>query len=73
MKCRIRVIKDIEELYHHCRPRVGKVYNAEYIPPYEGGPQNFKAICFINVSGKRIVLREGEFEKVEVKDGLSAL
>ena len=64
MKCKIRVIKDIVDLYEHCRPKVGKVYLAEYIPPYEGGPQSFKAICFINISGKRIILREGEFEIV---------
>ena len=64
MKCKIRVTKDIIDLYPHCRPKVGKVYFAEYIPRYEGGPQSFKAICFINISGKRIILREGEFEIV---------
>ena len=64
MRLKIRVTKDIVDLYPHCRPEVGKTYYAEYIAPYEDSAQSFRAICFVNVCGKRIVLREGEFEIV---------
>ena len=68
MKCKIRIIKDIEGLFPECRPNVGKIYDAEYrestwkqrsIPP----------ICVINIAGKRITIREDEFEVLRfVKD-----
>ena len=63
MNCKVRVIKEVDDLYPQYRPKVGKVYHAEYVPPYTAY-QKFKAICFINVSGKRIILREEEFEIV---------
>lgn len=64
MRCKIRVKEEIAGLYQHCQPKVGKVYNAEYVAPYDGQPQKFKAICIVNISGKRIILREDEFELV---------
>lgn len=64
MNCKVRVTKDIADLYPHCKPEVGKTYFADYIAPYEDSAQTFKAICIVNVCGKRIILREGEFEIV---------
>ena len=64
MKCKIKVIEEISGLYQSYTPKVGKIYDAEYVEPYEGRSQKFKAICIINIAGKRIVLREDEFEIV---------
>lgn len=64
MKCKIKVTEEIAGLYQSCTPKVGKIYDAEYIAPYNTGTKCFRAICFINVAGKRIMLRENEFEIV---------
>lgn len=66
MKCRIRVIKEVLELWPECRPEVGKVYDADYYPPNHqkyGSRQN--ETCVVDIKDKRIVLRKGEFEIVE--------
>ena len=62
MQCKIRVIKEIFELWKECRPEVGKVYDARYYPAIHTkcGNRN-RAACVINVAGKHIILREGEF------------
>jgi hypothetical protein len=62
-KCKIRITKDIAGLYPECCPKVGKIYNAEYIDStitYQRG----RPICVIDIAGKRIIIREGEFEFV---------
>jgi hypothetical protein len=62
MKCKIRVTKEILDLWPECRPEVGNVYDARYYPAVHTkcGNRN-RAACVINVSGKHIILREGEF------------
>ena len=64
MKCKIKIIKEIEDLFPQYCPKVGEIYEAEYrestwkqrkIPP----------ICVINIAGKRIIIRKNEFEIVE--------
>lgn len=64
MKCKIRVNQEISGLFQEYQPKKGKVYEADYVPPYQYRGKSFKGICFINISGKRIVLREDEFEVV---------
>ena len=64
--CKIRIIKDIEGLFPELRPKVGKVYDAEYIESYRSY-QRFPAICIINIAGKRIIIRKDEFEIVGCK------
>lgn len=63
MNCKIRIIKEATGLYPQYKPKVGKVYDAEYIEPYynyqKGGP-----ICVIRMAGKRIIIRKDEFEIV---------
>lgn len=63
MKCKIRIIKDITGIFPHLRPKVGKVYNAEYIEPYYEY-QNGHPICVLDIAGKRIIIRKDEFEIV---------
>ena len=62
-KCKIRIIKEIDGLFPECRPKVGKIYNAEYKEPYESY-QRFHPLCIINIAGKRIIIRQDEFEIV---------
>ena len=60
-KCRIKIIKEIAGLYQQYVPKVGKIYNAEYVDSskaYKSAPP----VCIINMAGKRIVIRKDEFE-----------
>ena len=62
-KCKVRIIKELEGVYPEYQPKVGKTYDAEYREPYYNN-QWFTEICIIEISGKRIIVREGEFEIV---------
>ena len=62
MQCKIRVIKEIFELRKECRPDAGKVYDARY---YTAIKRKNNCGCVINVSGKHIILRKGEFAFVD--------
>ena len=68
MKCKVRIIKQIAGLFPECGPKVGKVYDAEYKAPYQSY-QHFPPICIISLAGKRIVIRNDEFEIVRCEDG----
>ena len=69
MKCKIRIIKEITGLFPECCPKVGKVYDAEYIDSSKAY-KKFPPVCILNIAGKRIIVRKNEFEIVgSVKDG----
>ena len=63
MKCKIRITKNITELFPECRPKAGKVYDAEY---RESTYKRRKSppVCVINIAGKRIIIRKDEYEFV---------
>lgn len=63
-KRKIRITKEIENLFPECRPIVGKIYDAEYYDP-AGTYKRFPPICIINIAGKRIIIRKNEFEFAE--------
>ena len=63
MKCKIRITKEIEGLYPEYRPKVGKVYDAEYIDSSKNY-KKFPPVCIVNIAGKRIIIRQKEFEIV---------
>lgn len=63
-KRKIRIIKEIEDLFPQYQPEVGKIYDAEYYDP-AGTYKKFPPICIINIAGKRIIIRKNEFEIVE--------
>ena len=68
MKCKIRIIKDIEGLFPECRPKIGRIYDAEY----KDGNHSYKKcppVCIVNIAGKRIIIRKDEFEIVRYEDG----
>lgn len=62
MNCKIRITKEVEGVFPEFRPKVGKVYHAEYIEPFSKSQGS--AICVVTILGKRIILRKGEFEIV---------
>lgn len=63
MKCKIRIIKQISGLYPQYVPKVGKIYNAEYIDSSKAY-KSFPPVCIIKMAGKRIIIRKNEFEIV---------
>ena len=63
MKCKIRITKEIEGLYPEYRPKVGKVYDAEYIDSSKNY-KKFPPVCIVNIADKRIIIRKKEFEIV---------
>ena len=63
MKCKIRITKEIAGIYPQYQPKIGKTYDAEYIEStYKGG--KCQPICVIDIAGKRIIIRQDEFEIV---------
>lgn len=65
MQCKIRITQEIPNLFPQYCPKVGKVYDAEYIEPTHSYPPRGDAVCVVNILGKRILLRKGEFEIVK--------
>lgn len=63
MICKVRIIKELEEVFPEYQPKVGETYFAEYKPSYQSY-QRFPPICIIKISGKRIIVRKDEFELV---------
>lgn len=63
MKCKIKILKEITELLPQYQPKVGKIYEARYA---ESSNKNrpLPAICVIDILGKQIMVRKGEYEIV---------
>ena len=59
-KCKIKVLREVLDIFPKYQPIVGKVYDAEYRP----GTRHGKQTCIISVLDKRIILRGNEFEVV---------
>ena len=67
MRCKIRIVKNIAGIWTQYMPKLGKVYDAEYI---ESRNSKYAAppICVIDILDKKIMVRKGEFEIVEAKN-----
>ena len=64
-RVKIRVVKEVTDIFPEYRPDVGKVYEARYRPrTREKCNAGIGAFCVIDVLDKQIVLRSGEFEIV---------
>lgn len=61
MKCSIRIIKEVEGVFPEYRPKVGKVYDAEYIDS-STDYRKVPPVCILNIADKRIIIRKNEFE-----------
>ena len=68
MMRKIRVVKEILDLWPECRPEVGKVYDADY-SEYEYRPGKERSAVIVVLAGKKVLLRMDEFEVVEDEHG----
>ena len=65
-RVKIRVVKEVTDIFPEYRPEVGKVYEARYKPrTREKWLSSVPEFCVIDILDKQIVLRSGEFEIVE--------
>lgn len=64
-RVQIRLISEPDGLFPEYWPEFGKVYEAEYVPSNRRvRGQGNRAFCIVKIRGKKIVLRQGEFEIV---------
>ena len=64
-RCKIRIIKEITDIFPRFCPQLGKVYDAEAAEKthkYE----KFPPMCIVEIAGKKIIVRDDEFEIVGV-------
>lgn len=70
IKCEIKVIKEVLDLFPKYMPKVGQTYDALLSPSVLKGRTGGKAeFCVINVLDKKIVLKKGEYEIVRNCNG----
>jgi hypothetical protein len=71
MKCQIKVIKQVVDIFVKYQPKVGQIYDAELSPAqnWKDGWQHKKEFCIIDILDKKIVLRNGEYEIVRLCNG----
>ena len=74
MKCQIKVIKEVVDIFPWLQPKVGQIYDADLSPAAEKRDNGAwgcgkKEFCIINVLDKKIALRKGEYEIVGYSNG----
>lgn len=65
IKCKVKILSPLPEVFPSYQPIVGQVYDASYHPPNRKGTGGAAETCLINVKDKKIALRKGEYEIVE--------
>ena len=66
IKCKVRILCPLSEVYHKYQPKVGEVYEAYYKNAQIRSDGNvYNPVCFIEVLDKKICLRKGEYEILE--------
>lgn len=64
--CRVRVTRPLYGVYPEYQPVVGKIYAAMYAGGHYAASGNYFArTCIIEVAGKKICLRPGEYVILE--------
>lgn len=63
MKCKIRIVKELSGVYPELQPQVGAIYDARYAESTNKRTP-LPAICVIDMMGKQIMVRKGEYEIV---------
>ena len=65
--CKIRIVRPLNGVYALYQPTVGKVYDAEFVPPkkhpYAQGYYHL-GFCVLGIADKKIIVRPGEYEMV---------
>ena len=62
--CIVKILQHLEGVFSKYQPEIGKIYDAEYRTCYKKGRSSCTAVCVIDILGKRIALRNGEYEIV---------
>ena len=67
MILKVKVTRPLEGVFAEYQPEVGKVYEAKYSPPkvHNGFGHHYAAVCVIDINGKKICLRQNEYEIAE--------
>ena len=67
MIVKVKVLCPLQGVFPECQPEVGKVYEAKYSPPKvnKDFSHHYAAVCVIDVNGKKICLRQNEYEMCE--------
>lgn len=66
--CKIRIVKPLEGVYARFQPVVGKIYDAVFVPPKKrttGKGHDHLEFCVLDIADKKIIVRPGEYEKIE--------
>lgn len=66
--CRIRIVKELDGVYPQYQPKVGTVYNAEYVES-KNKRRKVPAVCVVNICSKKIIVRKNEYEIVGELNG----
>ena len=61
-KCKIRILKKLEDVWEKYQPEVGGIYEADYVTRTD----TYKCadFCVIDIKDKKIIVRVDEFELV---------
>ena len=65
IKCKVKILSPLPEVFSAYQPIVGQVYDATYLPAGRRGAITNTEVCLISVKDKKIALHKGEFEIVE--------
>jgi hypothetical protein len=66
IKCKVRILCALPEVYPKYQPKVGEVYEAYYKKTqFRSGGKAYNPVCVIEVLDKKICLRKGEYEILE--------
>lgn len=64
MRCKIKIVKDIPDIFQKYCPQKGEIYDAEWVE--RNAHYKFVPMCIVEIAGRRIVVREGEYEVLGV-------
>ena len=65
IKCKVKILAPLPEVFTAYQPIVGQVYDAHYHSATQKGRNSASEVCLIIVKDKKIALRKGEYEIVE--------
>lgn len=65
IKCKVKILSPLPEVFPSYQPTVGQVYDASYHSSSRRGKSTASEVCLIDVKDKKIALRKGEYEIVE--------
>lgn len=71
MKCQIKIIKEVVDIFPSLQPKVGKIYDADFSPARRktNRGEGKAEFCVVDVLDKKIILRKGEYEIVRYCNG----